>query len=95
MDHVATHRLFVSDQVAVAKFGTDQPADDPVPERDELNRVRWSAMTRGIDPDAAVLSGARPIFLRGWWDRTVEVRVGAKNSVVQRSQFLSGLNTMP
>lgn len=51
---LAIRRLFVSDQVAAAKFGTGQPIDDPAREQKELNQIRQDATTRGIDPDAAM-----------------------------------------
>lgn len=47
-------RLQVSDQVAAAKFGTGKPIDDPVREKQELAAVRQSALSLGINPDAAV-----------------------------------------
>jgi chorismate mutase len=54
LTELAIQRLFVSDQVAAAKFGTGQPVDDPAREREVLNQVRQDATTRGIDPDTAV-----------------------------------------
>jgi chorismate mutase len=54
LTELAIRRLFVSDQVAAAKFGTGQPVDDPAREQKELNQVRQDATTRGIDPDAAM-----------------------------------------
>lgn len=47
-------RLLIGDQVAAAKFGTGQPIDDPTREQQELASVRQSAVSLGIDPDAAV-----------------------------------------
>jgi chorismate mutase len=47
-------RLLVGDQVAAAKFGTGKPIDDPVREQQELAVVRQSAVSLGINPDAAV-----------------------------------------
>ncbi|GAB2965008.1 gamma subclass chorismate mutase AroQ [Amycolatopsis acidiphila] len=49
---LAIQRLFVSDQVAAAKFGTTQPIDDPAREQQELNEVRHAATELGIDPEA-------------------------------------------
>lgn len=47
-------RLLVSDQIAAAKFGTGQPIDDPVREKQELAAVRQIAVSLGINPDATV-----------------------------------------
>jgi chorismate mutase len=51
---LAIQRLLVSDQVAASKFGTGQPIDDPVREKQELDQVRQDAVTLGIDPNATV-----------------------------------------
>lgn len=51
---LAIQRLVVSDQVAASKFGTGQPIDDPVREKQELDQVRQDAVALGINPDAAV-----------------------------------------
>ncbi|MGW4490271.1 gamma subclass chorismate mutase AroQ [Amycolatopsis sp. NPDC004368] len=45
-------RLLIGDQVAAAKFGTDKPIDDPVREQQELDSIRKSAESLGIDPVA-------------------------------------------
>lgn len=47
-------RLFVSDDVAAAKFGTGSPIDDPAREQQELDEVRQQAGALGLDPDATV-----------------------------------------
>lgn len=67
-------RLLVSDQVAAAKFGTGQPIDDPVREQQELAAVRQSAVSLGINPDAAVSFfqqqiNASKVVQRGLFDR--------------------------
>lgn len=67
-------RLLVGDQVAAAKFGTGQPIDDPVREKQELAVVRQSAMSLGINPDAAVSFfqqqiNASKVVQRGLFDR--------------------------
>lgn len=49
---LAITRLLVSDQVAAAKFGTDQTIDDPAREQQEMNQVRQEAVVWGIDPTA-------------------------------------------
>lgn len=54
-------RLQVSDEVAAAKFGTGQPIDDPVREKQELDAVRQSAVSLGISPDATVSFFAQQI----------------------------------
>lgn len=54
LTELVIQRLLVSDQVAAAKFGTGKPIDDPAREKQELDAVRQSAMSLGIDPDATV-----------------------------------------
>ncbi|HEY4457674.1 MAG TPA: chorismate mutase [Pseudonocardiaceae bacterium] len=71
---VVIQRLQVSDQVAAAKFGTGAPIDDPVREQQELDAVRQSAITLGIDPDMAVRFfqqqiAASKVVQRGLFDR--------------------------
>ncbi len=51
---VAIARVLVGDQVAAAKFGTDQPIDDPVREQQVLDQARQQALALGIDPEATV-----------------------------------------
>jgi chorismate mutase-like protein len=67
-------RLLVGDQVAAAKFGTGQPIDDPVREKQELAAVRQSAISLGINPDAAVSFfqqqiNASKVMQQGLFDR--------------------------
>jgi chorismate mutase-like protein len=67
-------RLLVGDQVAAAKFGTGRPIDDPVREKQELAAVRQSALSLGINPDAAVSFfgqqiNASKVVQRGLFDR--------------------------
>lgn len=54
LTELVIRRLFVSDQVAAAKFGTGQPLTDSERERKELDRVRQDATSRSIDPGAVV-----------------------------------------
>ena len=49
---LVVRRILVGDQVAAAKFGTGQPIDDPVREKQELDAVRQRAVSLGISPDA-------------------------------------------
>lgn len=51
---VVVERLFVSDEVAAAKFGTGKAIDDPARERHELAEVADRAGTLGLDPDRTV-----------------------------------------
>ena len=51
---LAVQRILLGDKVAAAKFGTDQPIDDPVRERQELDAVAAMASRAGVDPDASV-----------------------------------------
>jgi chorismate mutase-like protein len=67
-------RLFVSDEVAAAKFGTTKPIDDPAREQQELTEVRESAESLGIDPAATVSFfqqqiTASKVVQRGLFDR--------------------------
>jgi chorismate mutase-like protein len=67
-------RLLVGDQVAAAKFGTGQPIDDPVREKQELAAVRQSAISLGLNPDAAVTFfqqqiNASKVVQQGLFDR--------------------------
>jgi chorismate mutase len=54
LTELVIRRLFLSDLVAAAKFGTGRPINDPERERNELNRVRLDATSRGIDHERAV-----------------------------------------
>ena len=51
---LVVQRILLGDEVAAAKFGTDQPIDDPVRERQELGAVAAMASREGVDPDASV-----------------------------------------
>ena len=51
---IALQRILLGDKVAEAKFGTDQPIDDPVREQQELDAVAAMAGRAGLDPDASV-----------------------------------------
>ena len=51
---LAVQRILLGDKVAAAKFGTDQPIDDPLRERQELDAVAALASREGVDPDASV-----------------------------------------
>jgi chorismate mutase-like protein len=51
---LAAQRILLGDKVAAAKFGTDQPIDDPSRERHELDAVAALAAREGVDPDASV-----------------------------------------
>ncbi|WP_221640120.1 chorismate mutase [Actinoallomurus bryophytorum] len=51
---IAVQRILLGDKVAEAKFGTDQPIDDPAREQQELDAVAAMASSEGIDPDASV-----------------------------------------
>lgn len=46
-------RLVLSDQVAAAKWGTDQPIDDPPREQQVLDEVSAKAQQIGLDPQQA------------------------------------------
>lgn len=74
LTELVIQRLLVSDQVAAAKFGTGQPIDNPAREQQELAAVRQSAVSLGIDPDAAVRFfeqqiAASKIVQQGLFDR--------------------------
>ncbi|MGP4016900.1 chorismate mutase [Saccharopolyspora sp. 5N708] len=47
----AAERVATSDQVAAAKWGTDQPIDDPVREQQVLDSVARKSVELGIDPE--------------------------------------------
>ncbi|MFD9895027.1 gamma subclass chorismate mutase AroQ [Amycolatopsis sp. NPDC059027] len=51
---LAVRRILLGDKVAAAKFGTDQPIDDPVREQKVLDSVRQLSLAAGIDPAASV-----------------------------------------
>lgn len=51
---LAAQRILLGDKVAAAKFGTDQPIDDPSRERHELDAVAAMAAREGVDTDASV-----------------------------------------
>jgi chorismate mutase len=51
---IAVQRILLGDKVAEAKFGTDQPIDDPAREQQELDAVAAMASREGVDPDASV-----------------------------------------
>jgi chorismate mutase len=50
---LAVERVRVADLVAAAKFGTSQPIDDPVREKQVLDTVRTKAAELGLDPENA------------------------------------------
>ncbi|MFD2463508.1 gamma subclass chorismate mutase AroQ, partial [Amycolatopsis samaneae] len=51
---LAARRILLGDKVAAAKFGTDQPIDDPAREQQVLDSVRQLSLAAGIDPAASV-----------------------------------------
>jgi chorismate mutase len=51
---LAARRVLIADRVAAAKFGTSQPIDDPVRERQVLDLAASRAVELGIDPEATV-----------------------------------------
>ncbi|MFS8097796.1 chorismate mutase [Lentzea alba] len=50
---LAVKRVQVADLVAAAKFGTPQPIDDPVREKQVLDTVRVKAQQLSLDPENA------------------------------------------
>ncbi|NMO55419.1 chorismate mutase [Actinoplanes sp. TBRC 11911] len=54
LTNLVVKRLFISDDVAAAKFGTSSPIDDPVREQQELDEVSQRATEMGLDPTATV-----------------------------------------
>jgi chorismate mutase len=51
---LAAQRVLIGDKVAAAKFGTDQPIDDPVREQQILESVAARATDLGMDSEATV-----------------------------------------
>ncbi|GGN59820.1 chorismate mutase [Actinoplanes lobatus] len=51
---LAAERLLLADRVAAAKFGTDQPIDDPAREQQVLDRAAAMATEAGLDPAETV-----------------------------------------
>ncbi|GAA4621083.1 chorismate mutase [Saccharopolyspora hordei] len=51
--HAAAERVATSDQVAAAKWGTDQPIEDPAREQQVLDSVAREAVELGLDPEEA------------------------------------------
>lgn len=51
---LAAQRVQIGDKVAAAKFGTDQPIDDPAREQQILDSVAARSIELGIDPAATV-----------------------------------------
>lgn len=51
---LAVRRILLGDQVAAAKFGTGQPIDDPVRERQVLDAVAGQSAAMGLPPDVSV-----------------------------------------
>ncbi|GAA2814488.1 chorismate mutase [Saccharopolyspora taberi] len=48
---VAAERVATADQVAAAKWGTDQPIDDPAREQQVLDTMAAKATAMGVDPE--------------------------------------------
>ncbi|MFD7307798.1 gamma subclass chorismate mutase AroQ [Promicromonospora sp. NPDC059942] len=67
---LVVERLLLADGVAVSKFLTGSPVDDPAREERVLEDVRNRAGTVGLDPDAAVA------FFRDQFDASKVVQAG-------------------
>ncbi|MBW6438779.1 chorismate mutase [Actinoplanes hulinensis] len=52
--NLSAERLLLADRVAAAKFGTDQPIEDPVRERQVLDRAAAMAAEAGLDATGTV-----------------------------------------
>jgi chorismate mutase len=55
LTELAVQRIEISGEVAAAKYGTGTPIDDPVREREQLDRVRRDAVAMGLAPAATVM----------------------------------------
>jgi chorismate mutase len=51
---LAVQRILLADKVAAAKFGTTQPIDDPVREKQVLDQVAATSVSMGLPPDPSV-----------------------------------------
>ncbi|WP_238490135.1 gamma subclass chorismate mutase AroQ [Actinoplanes flavus] len=71
---LSAERLLLADRVAAAKFGTDQPIDDPVREQQVLDRAAAMAAEAGLGPAETVVFFRAQIEMsktvqRGLFDR--------------------------